>query len=122
MKIALVSEGESLDSKISEAMGRCPFFVFVETENKKIVNFRSKENTARFQRGAAGITAGQLVADEGVDALIVKNIGPKAYSVFGQLGIKIYRGFDGTVRENVERLLSEGLSIFGSPTRQGMHK
>lgn len=122
MKIALVSDGESLDSKISEAMGRCAFFVFVNTENKKIIDFYSKENTAKDQHGGAGITAGQIVANESIDSLIVKNIGPRGFSVFEKLNIKIYKGFDGSIKENVEKLLKDELESFGTPVRRGMHK
>ena len=122
MKIALVSDGESLESQVSDAMGRCTFFVFVNIENKKIIDFYSKENTAKAHQGGAGITAGQLVANESIDAIIVKNIGPRAFSVFEKLDIKIYKGFSGSIKENVEKLLRSELEIFGSPMRRGMHK
>ena len=122
MKIALVSDGNNLESQMSDAMGRCTFFVFVNTENKNIKDFYAKENTATAQRGGAGISAGQMVADESVDAVIVKNMGPRAFSVFEELNIKAYRGFTGTLNENVEKFLKGELEIFGKPTGRGMHK
>ena len=119
MKIALVSKGEGLDSEMDVAFGRCPFFVIVETSDGKIMDSKSIKNDAQGQQGGAGITAGQIVGNQGVDAVIVENMGPKAFTVMESLNIKCYRGVRGTVRENVEKFLSGELEVFGSPPALG---
>lgn len=122
MKIAIVSEGESLDSKISEALGRCSFFIFANISEKKIGAFEAKINVAKDHHGGAGTTAGQFVANEGVVAIIAKNIGPRAFSVFEQLDIKMYRGIEGSIKSNLDAFINKKLTLFESPAGRGMHK
>lgn len=119
MKIALASKGKSIDSEMDMAFGRCPFFAIVEVGDGKIVGSSFLENTARAQHGGAGLTAGQIVGDQGVEAVIVKNMGPKAFAVMGELGIDSYRGFSGTIRENVVKFISGELEKFSSPPAFG---
>ena len=104
MKIAVSAAGKGLDSNVDMRFGRCPNFVIVELddESKEIKGSQDLENTATAQMGGAGITSSQLVADQGVKAVITGNMGPRAFQVFSQLGIKIYQG-TGTVREAAEK-------------------
>lgn len=109
MKIAISAEGNTLDSNIDARFGRCNYFLIVETEDQKIKDFRAIENTAKDQMGGAGVTAGETIAREKVDAVITVNVGPRAYSVFEQFGIKIYQS-GGKVKEAVEKLLDNQLT------------
>ncbi len=102
MKIAVSATGKGLDSQVDMRFGRCPNFVIVELDGKEIKSTQDVENIAAGQMGGAGITSSQLVADRGVKAVITGNVGPRAFSVFEQLGIKIYQG-SGTVKEVVEK-------------------
>ena len=92
MKIAISSTGKDLESDVDERFGRCSYFLIVEIENKEVKNVKVIENTAKAQSGGAGITAGEIVANEKVDAVVSANLGPRAFSVFEQLKIKVYRG------------------------------
>ena len=60
------------------------------------------ENTAKDQMGGAGIIAGEIVAKQKVDAIITVNLGPRAFSVFEQFGMKIYQG-EGKIKEVVQQ-------------------
>lgn len=116
MKVAVSSTGKGLDSQMDVRFGRCPNFVIVETENKEIKGSTDLENTAVSQPGGAGITAAELVGNQKVDAVIAGSIGPRAFSVLDQLGIAIYAGKAGTVRDNAEALLQEKLEKLSSPS------
>ena len=62
--------------------------------------------------GGAGITAGEIVAKQNVDAIITTNLGPRAFSVFGQFGIKIYQG-QGKIKDAVQKfILGASLTFF----------
>ncbi len=101
MKVAVSSAGEGKGSRLSPVFGRCPFFVIVDTESGEE---KSVKNTAAGQMGGAGMTAGQLVGNEGANAVVTMAMGPRAFAVLGQLGIEVYEGKEGTVEENLELL------------------
>ena len=84
MKIAISSTGKDLEDNVDERFGRCPYFIIVEIENKKIKSSKTIENTATAQMGRAGISAAEIVANEKVEAIITVNIGPRAFDVFSQ--------------------------------------
>ena len=101
MKIAISSTGKTLESDVDARFGRCNYFLIVEIENKKVKNVKAIENTAKEQMGGAGVTAGEIVANEKVDAIITKNLGPRAFSIFEQFGIKVYSG-QGKIKDVVQ--------------------
>ena len=122
MKIAISSTGENLESEIDERFGRCPYFLIVEIENKNVKGVRAVENTAKAQSGGAGITAGEIVAKEKVEAVITSNLGPRALSVFGQFKIKIYQG-QGKIKNVVQDFIDGKLKetkISTGPQHMGL--
>jgi len=108
MKIAISSIGKTMDSEVDARFGRCTYFLIVEIEDKQIKNVKAIENTAKAQMGGAGIIAGEIVANEKVDAVITTNLGPRAFSVFEQFGIKSYFG-EGKIKDVVKDFI-EGKS------------
>ena len=109
MKIAISSTGKTLEDNVDERFGRCAYFLIVEIEDKKVKGFKAIENTAQAQMGGAGITAGQIVANEEVDSIITTNLGPRAFSVFGQFKIKIYQG-KGKIKDVVQEFVDGKLT------------
>ncbi len=101
MRIAISSTGKDFESEVDARFGRCNYFLIVEIENEKVKGIKAIENTAKAQMGGAGITAGEIVANKKVDAVITANLGPKAFSIFGQFGIKIYQG-QGKIKDVVQ--------------------
>jgi len=116
MKIAISSSGENLDSPIDPRFGRCPFFMIVEIEDKKIKDSNAINNTAMMQGGGAGITAAQVVGNAGAEAVIAVNYGPRAFGVLSELGIEMYQGVQGTVKENVQQLIEGKLKKLEAAT------
>ena len=115
MKIALSSTGKTLESEIDARFGRCPCFLIIEIEKDKIKNTKAIENIAAGQMGGAGITSSQLVANENVEAIITTNLGPRAFDVFNQLGIKIYLG-QGKIKDVVQNFIKGELTEITSAT------
>lgn len=102
MRIAIVSTGNSLESQASPVFGRCSHFVIVELDNNEIKNVKSVENTSMRESGGAGIKSAQLIAGENVDILLSGAVGPNAFEVLKQFGIRVYRYVPGTVDENLK--------------------
>lgn len=119
MKIAVTSESKGLDAKISNFFGRCPYFVIVETNDGKIKDSESIKNPAMNQRGGAGMSAAQTVGNNNVSVVISGNIGPRGFDVLSQLGIEIYNGTPGTVKENVQKLIENNLNKVNAPEPVG---
>ena len=115
MKVAISSTGKGLESQVDARFGRCPYFVIVEIENKKIKSEKTIKNVAVTQFGGAGITAAQVVANEKVNALITVNIGPRALGVFQQLDIEIYKG-SGKVKDVVQQFIDGKLKKITAST------
>ena len=105
LKIAVPANGENLEATISPVFGRCPYFLIIEVENKEIKNFKAIKNPAAQAFGGAGIQAAQVIANEGVDTVICGNIGPNAFNALNQLGIKVYAGFSGVIKDIVDKFL-----------------
>ena len=115
MKIAISSTGNNLDSDVDVRFGRCSYFLSVNVENNKIKDFKAVENIAKAQMGGAGITAAEIVAKQNVDSIIAVNLGPRAFSVFQQLGIKIYQG-EGKIKEVIHDFMDGKLKQLTNAT------
>jgi len=115
MKIAISSTGNNLESEVDARFGRCNYFLIVEVEDNKIKGFKAIENTAKSQQGGAGIVAGEIVAKQNVEVVITVNLGPRAFSVFEQFGMKIYSG-EGKINNVVQEFLDGKLKELKNAT------
>lgn len=84
MKIAISTQGKTVDDAIESRFGRCERFIIVDGTDVKVV-----ENKAASSPHGAGTAAAQQLADEGVEMVITGNAGPKATQALESLGIKI---------------------------------
>ena len=104
MKIAVSSTGKNLTDSISEVFARCPYFIIAEIENQEIKKFEAMKNESENQMGGAGISAAQLMAEKNINAVITKNVGPRALDVLKQFNIGIYYG-DGAIKKVLQEFI-----------------
>ena len=104
MKIAVSSTGKNLTDNISEVFARCPYFIIAEIENQEIKKFEAVKNESENQMGGAGISAAQLMAEKNVNAVITKNVGPRASDVLKQFNIGVYFG-DGAIKKVLQEFI-----------------
>jgi len=111
MKIVLSAQDDKgLEGQIDTRFGRCPFFVFVEiNEKNEIIDHKTVPNESANQFGGAGTTSAQFVVNEGAKAVISPNIGPKAFEVLNQLEIDIYQG-QGKINDAIQEFLKGNLN------------
>lgn len=103
MKVAVTSQGQTMDSMVDARFGRAQWFILVDTESGEHEAMDNKQNLNAAQ--GAGIQAGQNVVELGAEAVITGNVGPKAFRVLQTAGIKIYLcGSTTTAAEAVEQL------------------
>lgn len=120
LRIAISSTGKDLNADVDSRFGRCPYFLIVDIDekNKETNSFKSIENEGREAGGGAGITSAELVANENPDAVISKNIGPKAFQIFEQLKIRVFNG-EGRIKDVIERFLDGKLEEIKSTMGRG---
>ena len=108
MKIAITSQGQTMDSMVDARFGRAKWFILLDTESEEYEAVDNKQNLNAAQ--GAGIQAGQNVVELGAEAVITGNVGPKAFRVLQTASIRIYLcGSGATVAETVEQLKAGNL-------------
>ena len=105
MKICISSSGKNLTDAVDPRFGRCRFFLITDKEGnlEKVI----PNESAGAMRGA-GISAAQLVINEKVNAVITGNVGPNAFMVLNQAGVKIYPSVFGKTAKEALDLFNEG--------------
>jgi predicted Fe-Mo cluster-binding NifX family protein len=104
MKIAISADGRNIgENKVTSFCG-CDFFLIVDT---KANSLRAVVNQTKGRPSEVGGTAGQLVSNEGIDAVIVSDIGSQALEIFDRYGIKVYQG-EGKINDAIRQLEEEG--------------
>jgi len=96
MKIVISANGPDLEAQASPVFGRCPVYVFVDTET---MAFEAVENPAINAAGGAGIQAAQFVVERGAQAVVTGNMGPSAFNVLQAADVPIYLFGGGRVGE-----------------------
>jgi predicted Fe-Mo cluster-binding NifX family protein len=108
MKIVVTAEGNDLSAPTNPRFGRCPTFIFVETDT---MAFEAVPNPALSASGGAGIQAAQFVVERGAGAVLTGNLGPNAADVFGAADVPVYFNSESTVRAAVEAFTTGRLPL-----------
>ncbi len=114
MKIAISASSDDLNGQVNPVFGRCPGFLIVEAEGSEIKNHFFIPNTAMNAVHGAGTAAAQAVINQGVQAVISGNLGPNAFNIIQQAGIKFYPGFGLNIKEAIEKVVSGQLKEQGN--------
>jgi len=101
MKIAITSEGNTLDSFIDPRFGRCAFFVVYDTDTQDVEFF---SNPAKESSEGAGPAAVQFVAAKGVKKVIAGEFGGKIKSLFDTLQIEMLTDKGKAISEIIKQL------------------
>ena len=103
MRIAISADGRNIgENKVVTFCG-CSYFLIVDTKTNSLI---AVENENKGLPSEVGGTAGQIVSNagsEGVDAVIVTDIGPQALDIFKGYAIKVYQG-EGKINEAILKL------------------
>jgi len=112
MIIAISATGKDIDKKIYTKFERCDCFLIVDLENNTVLPITNK---AKDRPCEIGGPVGHLISKVGVDTIITTDIGPRAFDIFKQNEIKIYRA-DGIIEDAIKQLESGKLSEITKPT------
>jgi len=84
MKIAIASEGQTLDSEISDLGGRAPYYLIVEDGEL----IEAVKNPFAVGGGGAGWSVAHMLADKEVNLVIAGKIGPNMARALEDKGIE----------------------------------
>lgn len=118
MKIAVPSEGNTIDSSVCQSFGRTYYFVVADSET---LEYKVIDNQAASSQGGAGIKAAQAVVDSGAEAVVTFHCGQNAADVLKAADIKIMKAVPGTVSEMVRKYKAGELAEL-TEIHQGYHQ
>lgn len=104
MKVAVTSSGPGIESLMDDRLGRCPYFVIMDTANGAIESFA---NPAMDASSGAGTKAMQALLDKGVEVVITGRIGPHAQAMLDETDLKGVTGRSGVVGQVLKEYLAE---------------
>ena len=113
MKVVVSSSGADKTSMLDPRFGRCPYFIFVDTETDTV---DAVVNEAGSSGHGAGIQAAQSVIEAGAEVVISRRIGPNAFRVMAAAGLAIYESDAASVEEAVVALKTGKLTAVNAPT------
>jgi predicted Fe-Mo cluster-binding NifX family protein len=117
-KIAVTSEGPSLDDQVDPRFGRAAGFVLVDLETMDHQYIDNGQSQVMSQ--GAGIQATELICRAGASCLLTGYVGPKAFQALSAAGIKVGQNLEGlTVRQAVERFMNGQVEIAQAANRTG---
>ena len=106
MRIAVPSsKSGGLEDTIATVFARAPVFTIIDIENGEIKDVKVIQNRAMNVPSGAGPMLVQMLIKEGVEAVIVPQLGPNAMAALQAAGIKVYTFPPGTpIKEAVEKI------------------
>ncbi|WP_286182034.1 DUF134 domain-containing protein [Desulfovibrio sp. Huiquan2017] len=105
-KIAVTTEGPTLDDRVDPRFGRAAGFAIVDPKTMTVVQYVDNGGSQAMAQGA-GIQAAENVANAGAKVLLTGYVGPKAFAALQAAGIAIGQDVDNmTVRQAVEKYVA----------------
>lgn len=117
MKVAISTQGDSMESLVDQRFGRAPYFMVADTESGAVEALDNGKNLNLMQ--GAGIQAARNVVRSGVSAVLTGHCGPKAFKALAAAGVLVYLGAAGTAREAFEEFSRGGMSPAAGPDMRG---
>lgn len=114
-KIAISSEGPTLDDLVDPRFGRAGGFVVVDLPDMS-VSYIDNGASQTMSMGA-GIETAERVANAGVQVVLSGYVGPKAFDALKAADIKVCQDVSGTVREAVERFQKGEFPFADAPNK-----
>ena len=108
MKIAISSAGKKLSDDVAELFGRCPYFIIAVVKDGKIAKMEVLKNENEDQASGAGMSAAKLLAENDINFVIAKTVGPRAMDVLKQFNIEVYSG-EGVINDVLQKFIDKKL-------------
>ncbi len=119
-KIAVCADEQNTESIVSDRFARCNYYCVYDHE---ILDFSFIENLAKEEMSGAGVKAAKMISALGVKAILVPEVGPKAWDALEAFEIEVYKynNKEYTVRDAVYEYYEKRLPKLFSSSRRGKH-
>jgi len=101
MKVAVISEGDSLSSYIADDFGHAPYVLIVNTDT---MTFEAVKNEFISAEGA-GMKMAAMLISSGADIVITGGIGPHGYNMLTEEGITVSFDEDGIIEDRIKAVI-----------------
>ncbi|MBN1645538.1 hypothetical protein JW868_00695 [Candidatus Woesearchaeota archaeon] len=95
MRVAVASEGNTVESKVCETAGRAPYYLIFE--NKKLI--MKLKNPFTRGGGGVGFSVVQMLHNQNIDLVIAGNFGRNMLAAMQEKGIKFKEIHDKRINE-----------------------
>lgn len=117
-KIAITSEGPTLDDVLDPRFGRAAGFIIVDPQTLQFHYVDNGSSQTRAQ--GAGIQAAEVIIQNGANVVLTGYVGPKAFTALQAAGIKVGQNLDNmTVRQALERFQAGQIEWAAAPNSRG---
>ena len=117
MKICIPTIGDKgLEDHVGEHFGRVPTYTIVNINTNEV---KVVPNISHHMGGQGNPP--EIMAREGVNAMVCQGLGRRAIALFDELGIDVYIGASGTVQDAVEAFKAGKLQRAGMSDACGQH-
>lgn len=115
-KVAVTSEGPTLQDLVDPRFGRAGGFVVVDLESME--HHYVDNGASQAMAHGAGIQAAERIVNAGAKILLTGFVGPKAFQALAAAGVQVGQDLDGiTVQEAVERYKAGQVPMASSPNK-----
>lgn len=118
VKIAVSTNGPTLDDTVNPRFGRAPGFLIVDSQT---LEFSYLDNgLSQTMSQGAGIQAAQNVAESGATVVLTGYVGPKAFTALEAANVQIGQDVENmSVRKAIEEFNNGNITIASSPNSAG---
>lgn len=107
LRIAIPStDDKGLESYVEEHFGRAQFYTIVEIEGSEIKSVTSLKSL--YVEHSPGDIP-RFLKENNVDVVLVNRIGRRALTFFDSMGIQVFSGYSGKIRDVIKSFLSSQL-------------
>lgn len=110
------------DKTIMQHFGRAEQFLLAKVRGGEVVSERTINNKFKNENVRAGLKAARFLVDEGVDAIVLKEVGEISFHVLRDHLVQVYLTREKDSGKSLEKLLSGELEELGEPTKKGFEK
>jgi predicted Fe-Mo cluster-binding NifX family protein len=117
MKICIPTNGDKgLDDSVGEHFGRVPTYTIIDIDTNEVKVIPNVSH----HMGGQGYPP-ELLSREGVNVMVCRGLGRRAISMFEEIGIDVYIGASGSVKDAVDAFKQGKLQRAGIGDACGQH-